>query len=134
MTKLITSGADDGPKNDDGQAGNADRAHDDTGRRKHGSIPSKEACLAALAQLAGAVALGLLKPAQANAMRTNYVEILRHHQRNESRDDRQGIANEDVVELMRSNPQAFSILEPFLTDDQIDMVMRGSRDGKHEQA
>jgi hypothetical protein len=131
MTKMITAGAeDDGPQQADGEP-HADQPREEPRDRKRGTIPSAEDCLLALASLAGAVAMGLLKPAQANAMRANYAAILSYHQQNESRSDRNGMADADVMEIMRKDPKMLSVLEPFLTDEQIDLVMNSAKDGGH---
>ncbi len=131
MTKLITSNADDDDPHDADDGADESEQPKQSRARRPGKIPDVEACLAALAALAGAVALGYLKAAQANSIRAMYTEILRHHQKNESRDDRKGIADADVVELMRKDPKVFSMMEPFLTDEQIDMVMKNAKDGDH---
>jgi hypothetical protein len=134
MTKLITSeAADDGPKDTEREQ-DAEQPHEQSRRRKRGKIPDVEDCLAALASLAGAVAMGYLKPAQANPIRAIYADILRHHQKNESRNDRNGLSNADVVELMSQDPKMFSMLEPFLTDEQIDLVMKNAKEGGRGQA
>lgn len=134
MTKLITADGDDDDSQDaDGGAEESEHPKQNSSRRP-GTIPDVQACLAALAALAGAVALGYLKAAQANAIRAMYTEILRHHQKNESRSDRKGLADADVAELMRKDPKVFSIMEPFLTDEQIDLVMKNAKDGDHGKA
>jgi hypothetical protein len=131
MTKLITSAAaDDGPEAANGEP-NADQPRQEPRDRKRGRIASAEDCLLALDRLSGAVAMGLLKPAQANAMRASYAEILRYHQKNETRSDRNGMADADVREIMRKDPTMFSMLAPFLTDEQIDLVMNSAKDGGH---
>jgi hypothetical protein len=84
--------------------------------------------LRAIAQVAGLVALGLLKPAQANAIRASYREILQHHRQSQAREDNQGLSNADVLRLMRDNPEILGLLEPLLTDEQVAMVM-GRRNG-----
>ena len=131
MTKLITAAAgDDGPKEADGEQ-DADQPQEEPRRRKRGKIPDSEDCLAALASLAGAVAMGFIKTAQANSIRAMYAEILRYHQKNESRSDRNGMSDADVMEIMRKDPKMFSMMEPFLTDEQIDLVMKNAKDGGH---
>jgi hypothetical protein len=92
------------------------------GRREH-RVLSEQECLDALGRLPGLLALGIIKAAQVNAIRGIYREILQHHQHSQAREDRQGISNADVAELMRTNPAILSMLEPLLTDEQIAMVM-----------
>lgn len=50
-----------------------------------------------------------------------------------SRDESKVIADADVIDLMRKDPKVFSLLEPFLTDDQIDLILKGAKDGKNGQ-
>ena len=131
MSKLISSGAADDGHQAAGSEPNADQPREEPRDRKRGRIPSVDDCLRALASVAGAVAMGLLKPAQANAMRATYAAILSYHQKNETRSDRNGMADADVREIMRKDPKMFSLLEPFLTDEQIDQVMKNAKDGGH---
>lgn len=121
--KAAASGSHDGAQGAD--AGNGHR---------EGSILDAETCLRGLGQLPGLVALGVLKPAQANAIRGSYREILQYHQRSQVRDDRNGLSNVDVLELMRTNPRILSMLEPLLTQEQIAMVMRGGKGDAGGQA
>ncbi len=134
MTNLIASEAGDDRPNKSNRAQDTYETHDHTGRRKRGEIPSIEDCLAVLKSLAGAVALGLLTPPQAKTIHACYAEILRHHQHHQSHSDRKGVADADVVELLRKDPKIFSVLEPFLTDDQIDLVMKNAKEGDRGQA
>lgn len=136
MTKLITADTDDDGDDDphDADDGGEESEHPKQNHgRRSGKIPDVDSCLAALAALAGAVALGYINAARANAIRAMYAEILRHHHKNDSRSDRKGLADADVAELMRKDPKVFSIMEPFLTDDQIDLVMKNAKDGGHGQ-
>lgn len=126
MAKSITFAGDGGLKDPEHQEKGSDGPQEEFGRRPRGRIPNAEECLAALAQLAGAVVMGLITPAQASAIRASYSEILRHYQKSETRNDRRGIADADVMELMKTDPKMFSMLEPFLTDEQIDLIMRSS--------
>lgn len=135
MTKLITSEAgDDDPKASKHPECDADTTREDAAGQKRRKIPSLEDCLFALASLAGAVAMGLIKPAHANTIRASYTEILRHHQKNDSRIDRQGLADADIMDMMRKDPKVFTIMEPFLTDAQIEMLMQNAKDGDSGQA
>ena len=65
--------------------------------------------------LPGLVALGVLKPAQANAIRGTYREILQYHQGSRARAGREGLPTPDVLELARKDPHLLSMLEPILT-------------------
>jgi hypothetical protein len=86
-------------------------------------IPSVEECLATLSRLSGLVLLNVITPAQANVVRANTTETLRYHLRNESRGSGKSVADADLLDVARSNPRMLALLEPFLTPDQIDLVM-----------
>ena len=76
-----------------------------------------------MAHIAGMVALGMLKPAQANAIRASYREILQHHQRTQSLNQSGAIADMDVLALMQKDPSILNMLAPLLTAEQLAMVM-----------
>jgi|GEM_PF-6359958 len=105
-----------------------------TGRpRKPGAILDPEACLRGLSQLPGLITLGILKPGHANAMRAIFSEILKAHHAQQSRQNDQGLSNDDLRELARKNPEVLNLLQALLTDEQIQMVMdevQGNHDGK----
>ena len=129
MTQLIGSEA---PQPDDDA--NAGSAHQEEpgaqrrtrrdGRDRRASIPSAEECLAALNQLTGAVALGLVKPAQAATIRANYAEILKYHRSQGQAATGPVVADADVLELLRQDRRLLEIMEPFLTDAQLDLIMK----------
>jgi len=99
-------------------------------RNKKSGIPSETECLRLMARLAGLVAIGFLRPPQANAIRAAYQQILQFH-RNKAKEVEKGLANADVLELLRSDPNLLSLLEPLLTDEQVAMVttdMQGHND------
>lgn len=119
---------DDEPKHDSqrdpGRPGHEGRS-DRSGRR---ATLSLDECLAAIAALPGLVAIRFLSPAQANSMRATYAEILRHHDRAQQGHPAQ-LADEDVLKLWRDQPQMIDLLEPCLTQSQLELIMRESRDG-----
>jgi hypothetical protein len=101
-------------------------------RRKSGgasNIPTKKECLKALAQLPGLVVTGMLKTAQANALRGIYQTILQAHQKDEADGAAGAIADSDLREAIRRDPQLAALLEPLLTDQQIAMLMQEADDG-----
>lgn len=133
MSSLALPGP-DGPENDDDsnpqdQAQTSKRARrrrsPRRGQPKNNArnIPSAEACLAALAQLPGLVALKYLTPAEANAVRGVYQAILQHHQKARAASIQPGIADADLLEIARANPEILSMLEPLLTDEQMDLIL-----------
>ena len=103
-------------------------------------VPTTEDCLGALGQLPGLVALKLLKPSEANALRAVYHEILEHQRRTASHDAAGGLADRDVLDLAREDPRRFAMLEPLLSDEQIAMVAKDAAetndaaDGHHGEA
>jgi len=106
-----------------GNAGQRQQRHS-----KKSSIPSPEDCLWALAQIPGLLAMGMLKPAQANAICSSYREILRHH-KDKAKEAESGLASADVMDLLRKNPQMLSLLEPLLTEEQVALVMKAVGSG-----
>jgi hypothetical protein len=129
MTNLvISSPGDEESKQSQSQAGADDAASGSGKRRRERFIPDADDCLDALARLPGLLAMGLIKPGHANAMRAIYHEILQHHERSQDRDNRQGLANADVIDLMRKDPKILSVLEPFLSQEQVDMIMQSAGD------
>lgn len=86
-------------------------------------IPSEEECLGAIAQVARLAAMGLLKPAQANAIRGSFREILVYHQK-KAKEDEKGISNVGVLEVFQKDPKLSSLLEPLLSQEQIAMILK----------
>jgi hypothetical protein len=105
--------------NEDGASSCRRRAR----RNKGSQIPDVNACLDALSALPGLIAIGMISPAQANAMSRVYATLLQHHERTESVRDQRVTLEGDALELLRTNPRLASLLEPFLTDDQIDSIL-----------
>ena len=66
-----------------------------------------------------------MKPAQGNTVLASFREILKHHQ-NEAKENEQGISNFDVLEVLRQDPKMLSLLEPLLSQEQIDMILKNS--------
>jgi hypothetical protein len=101
-------------------------------RAKNTELPSEEACLRVMTQVAGLVAMGLLKPAQAQAIRASYRELLQYH-KTKARANAAS-TNLDVMDLLRKSPEMLNLLEPLLTDEQIAKVMESAGSGADEQA
>jgi hypothetical protein len=105
-------------------------------RRRRGdlSFATEEDCLAALSRLPGLITMGLITTAQANAIRGTYATILQHHHHSAQGDAaQQTLADEDVLTMLRANPELLNMLEPFLTDDQIAMAMKDDQGGQDGQ-
>lgn len=113
---------------------NGENAAQRQSRRRHpGQILDQQQCLTGLSQLPGMVALGLLKPAQANSMRGAFKDLLDHH-----REDRQSasgaVATDDVIAAVRRNPALLTLFEPMLTDQQFELVMNAVQGAPHGEA
>lgn len=89
-------------------------------------FPSESECLSKLNQLAGVIALGVLSPAQASAIRASYQEILRYHRHNREREERGSLTDQKVLDLADKSPEILNMLEGFLTPEQVDLVMKPS--------
>jgi hypothetical protein len=85
-----------------------------------------------LSRLPGLVALGVLPPAQANTIRATYSTLLQSHDRHEKVPAR--TIDNELVRHLRKNPRLANLVEPFLTKDQIEMVLRGDIDPENEDA
>ena len=94
-------------------------------------VPTVSECLASLSQIPGMVALKLITPAQANAMRGTLEAILRQHNRSGTRAGQPegNVQSMDLVDLAKRDPQVLNMLETILTDQQITMVMKATKDG-----
>jgi hypothetical protein len=114
-----------------------DQTHTDThdaksddrhGHRQHSGkadIPTEEDCLRAIAHAARLAALGVFKPSVANTVRSAFRDILQHH-RSKTKETEKNVANADVLEAVRNDPKMLSLLEPYLTQDMIDSLMKNA--------
>lgn len=102
-------------------------------RRNPGQVLDQQQCLIGLSQLPGMVAMGLIKPAQANSMRGALKDLLDHH-----REDRQPasgtVATDDMIAAVRKDPALLRLFEPMLTDEQFDLVMQAVQEAPHGEA
>lgn len=126
----------DGTNRDDGGSASAtgSQTGEDAGngrKRRNGraNVASVEDCLRALTQLPGLLLMGMLTPAQANSMRATFATILQHHQKAQSTPI-PGPATADVVQAVRNNPDLAAVLEPLLTDEQLESLMKEARDDR----
>ena len=94
------------------------------GADKRRGYPDEEQCLAAIARLAGLVAMGLLTTSKANSIRASFAEILRWHRAAKGSREQQRLEDADLIGLLRTNPELLAMLEPLLTEDQIEMLTR----------
>jgi hypothetical protein len=117
----------DEPKNESQRDAGRNRDDAHSNRSERSEIPSCEDCLQAIAALPGLVAMRFLTSAQANSIRATYVAILHYHDRNRQGHSAQ-LADDDVLKLWRDQPQLIDLLQPFLTQAQLDLLMREARD------
>ena len=107
-----------------------------SGRQRSGakasSAPDSDACLDALGQLPGLIAMGLLTTAQANSIRSVYSTILQQHHRTPTGRDQAQLNDADVMAILRENPRMLTMLEPLLTDEQIAAIMEDLEDAEDE--
>jgi hypothetical protein len=87
-------------------------------------IATKEECLAALTKIPGLLIIGLITPQVANAMRGPYKDILEHHRRAQQVPAQGGMANDDLLEIVRKNPEYLGMLSDLLTEEQIQLVLK----------
>jgi hypothetical protein len=124
----------DGTNRDEGESAGSttsrtDQAAGNGGQRWDGrpNVASAEQCLAALTQLPGLVAMGLLTPAQANSMRATFATILQHHQKSQNAPT-PARATPEVVQAVRNHPELATLLESLLTDEQLEALLKEARD------
>jgi len=110
---------------DSGEKAGGESASQKRRQRKSPDIPTEEDCVAAFAQVGRLAAIGLMKPAQAKTVLASFKEILGYH-RNKAKENEQGISNFDVLEVLRQDPKMLSLLEPLLSQEQIDMILKNS--------
>ena len=115
---------------DSGEKAGGESASKKRRQRKGPDIPTEEECLGAIAQVARLAAMGLLKPAQANAIRGSFKEILMYPP-----EEGQGKRARHFQWLMslrcssRIPRKLLSLLEPLLSQEQIDMILKNSDGG-----
>jgi hypothetical protein len=69
----------------------------------------------------------MLTPAQANSMRASHATILRYHEKRQSAPVH-GPATADVMQAVRDHPELAAVLEPLMSDEQIESLMKEARD------
>jgi hypothetical protein len=108
---------------------NTDQEQRKQRRRKSGQVLNKQKCLEGLSHLPSLLATGFIKPPVANSMCGVYRELLSHHQQAERAGAGPTVENADVMALLRADPNILAMIEPFLTDDQLELIMREATDG-----
>lgn len=100
----------------------ADHGQSRNGRGNKAAVPSEEECLQAIAQTGRLAALGLLKPAVANAIRNSFRDILQHYQRR-AKESEQTAVDGALLESLRNDPKLLNLMEPILSQEQIDRII-----------
>ncbi len=94
---------------------------------KHGNeqnrAPRKEDILAKLEHLAACVVIGVVPTQRANAMRGIYATIL-SNLNDPTNPGTASLSNDEVLEVLRESPTCLKFIEPFLTKEQIDLIIR----------
>jgi hypothetical protein len=136
MTLLLPPPDDPGP--DNGQPGlppgGQDPPHRSSGsRRPQGEIPTVEDILKMLLHLNGLVVTGLIPTPRANAVHRTLQTVL-NTQLKRQQQQSQVPDQEPLAEACRKDPRLVTILEPFLSDDQIAWLLGQIKEGPHDQA
>jgi hypothetical protein len=107
------------------------RDHEDRQSTQQAGQPLSVAqILAQLQQLNGLIMLGLVTPAQANAISRNLTASLNHLSHREKQSKQASVPSEaDIANLWQKDPALFTMMEPFLSQQQIDAILRHRDDG-----
>jgi hypothetical protein len=91
-------------------------------------IPGVEEILRKLLQLNGLVAVSLLSTAQATVIQRS-LRIVLDAQLRRAPEGTPGLPQEALAELCRHDPRVVEMLEPFLTDAQVQWLMAQAGEG-----
>jgi hypothetical protein len=98
-------------------------------RRKAGQVMGQRECLEALSRLPGLLMMGIIEPTKSNAICSVLKAILSQHQIEHSKTSGSGLNGFDIIGVLRARPDLMSLLEPLLTDDQLDILTKDAMDG-----
>lgn len=87
------------------------------------TLPTREDMVVRIDKLAGAVALDVLTPAKANAMLSAYQTILGAI-KDDARSNRPVVVDQNVIAILRQQPELLQVLAPFLTADQLELIVQ----------
>ena len=122
---ILADGSDDsphGPEHDHHAEGGDSGAGGQRGRPQ-AELPTRDGCLRTLNSLQGLVALKIVKPAEANSIRSINDSILRQlHQSPSSPSSL--VSDQNLVAILRAQPELLRFIEPLLTYEQVEMLMR----------
>lgn len=84
---------------------------------------SEADCLAALSRLPALNMTGLIDIKQTNAFKGVYSSLLQYYSRRQASPSTPALDQPGLVDALRRSPELISLLEPFLSDEQIDALM-----------
>jgi hypothetical protein len=96
-------------------------------RRRKGRILSREECLAMLSVMPDLVTLKYISTAQANTNRAILRTILQECHGPQPT-TATATANDDLLRTLREQPELLEMIEPLLSDDTFDMLMKGFKE------
>lgn len=129
MSEIKNENANEPPPSDGNELVPATPAADDQTSGKDGQsreelrISTKREILHKLDQMPGLIATGLLPAARANSMRGIFQTML-SNLNDSSAGGAAPIANEDLLAVLRAQPALLNALKPFLTREQLDLIVR----------
>jgi hypothetical protein len=91
------------------------------------AIPTVDQILQQLMQLNGAVAMGIMSIKQAGLISRTLKSVLDVQLKRANREE-SGANQEALVDLCRRDPRALELIEPFLTDAQVEGLMAEIQD------
>ncbi len=97
-------------------------------RQRTGQVFDETDCMRGLSQLPGLVVMKMIKPGESNAMRSAYEAILHHHHHAQSSGATAPVIDANMIAQLRDHPELLRLLEPFLTEDQLQTILKGSDD------
>ena len=124
---IITTNPDDPDPQDDRERGEPDGSKARYKRQGRQGILTVEQCLQTLSGLPTMVAMGMLTVPKANAIKGFCQVILQRHGRDQTRGTSSALDQEQIVKMVRDNPDLLSLLEPFMSDEQIEAIIKAAR-------
>jgi hypothetical protein len=107
----------------DASSASAAADHEKSARqRRKGRLLSEDDCRRMLSELPTLVILKLISPAQANAMTRTLQVLLNETRASQSAGPAQ--VDENLFAKLRSQPELLTLMEPYLSDDHVDRIMR----------
>lgn len=92
-------------------------------KRRNPAVMSVEECLVALSALPKLLALGMLLPVQANAIRSACEAILGHHHKQDAAPNRRSADQAGLRQALRESPHFANYLVGLLSDEEIDNLL-----------